>query len=162
MAGVISGASLNPMSSTKAVVLMADDSSAATGKSETGPVSFTQKQLHLALEAMWQTMPGLARSPGADGELIPPDYRDVSSSLVAAEGSVTGQAWGPPLTDLILRILRESHAPSDLINCQTQTSDGRLLRSSIFFTRDGHDSVLDRLCIGWKGDRRPSSRVIPG
>lgn len=162
MAGVISGSSLNPMPSTKAVVLMADDSPAATGKSETGAIPFTQKQLHPALEAIWQIMPGLARSLGADGEFIPPDYRDVRSSLVAVEGSVTGQASGTLLTDLLSRRMRKSHVPSDSINCQTQIPDGHLLRSSILFTHDGYDSVLVHLCMGWKGDHRPLPKAISG
>jgi hypothetical protein len=158
MAGVISGSFLNPMPFKKAVVLMADDSSAATGKSETGPIPFTQKQLHPALEAIWQIMPGLARSLGAEGELIPPDFRDVSSFLVAVEGSVTGQALEPPPTDLLSRRMRKSHVPSDSINCQTQIPDGHLLRSSILFTHDGYDSGLVHLCMVGRGIIAPYRR----
>jgi hypothetical protein len=139
MTSVIFGASLNPMSSTKAVVLMVDGSFAATGKSETGPIPFTQKQLHPALEAIWQIMPGLARSLGAEGELIPPDFRDVSSFLVAVEGSVTGQALEPPPTDLLSRRMRKSHVPSDSIH-------------------DGYDSGLVHLCMVGRGIIAPYRR----
>jgi predicted transcriptional regulator YheO len=126
---------------------VAEDSPTVAGRREARPEPPTKKQLHPVLEAIHQIMPGLAQSLGPDCELALHDFTDLSASLVAIERPVTGRSRGAPLTDLILRILRQSDSPSDLINYQTQTADGRLLRSSTLFIRDDHGNVLGCLCL---------------
>ena len=126
---------------------MADCFSAATEESKINSEPLVQRQLHPVLEAIRQIMPGLAKSLGPDCELALHDFQDVSASLAAIENPVTGRSPGAPLTDLVLRILRHNDNPPDLINYQTQTSDGRILRSSTIFIRDGHGNVVGCLCI---------------
>jgi predicted transcriptional regulator YheO len=101
-------------------------------------------------------MRDLVQSLGPDCELALHDFRDVSSSLINVGGPVTGRAPAVPLADLVLRILHHIDDPPDLVTYQPQTSDGRPLRSSIFFVRDDHDSVFGCLCL----DREMPHQIV--
>jgi predicted transcriptional regulator YheO len=101
-------------------------------------------------------MRGLVQSLGPDCELALHHFRDVSSSLVNIEGPVTGRSQGAPLADLVPRILHQGDDPPDLVNCQPQTSEGRLLLFSSLFIRDDHGSVPGCLCL----DRDMARRIV--
>lgn len=126
---------------------MLRDSVTHTQDSEDGDRSRPQQELHPVLEGIRQLMPGLASSLGPDCELVLHDFADISHSLVAIEGTLTGRTPGSPLTDLILRVLRKDESPPDLINYRSQTMDGRILRSSTFFIRDDQGKVIGCLCL---------------
>jgi predicted transcriptional regulator YheO len=123
------------------------DSVALTQESESEDRSPPQNELHPVLEGVRQLMPGLARSLGPDCELVLHDFADISHSLVAIEGTLTGRTPGSPLTDLILRVIRKHESPPDLINYPSQISDGRILRSSTYFFRDAQGKVIGCLCF---------------
>jgi hypothetical protein len=72
---------------------------------------------------------------------------DSLTTLVTIEGPVTGRSPRAPLTNLVLHILHQGDDPPDLVNYQTQISDGRLLRSPVLFIRDDHGSVPGCLCL---------------
>lgn len=87
----------------------------------------------------------LANALGSETEVIVHDLRHPEHSVVAVGGNVTGRNLGAPLTDLLLRTL-QSGACQDLTNYRTRTSDGRPLRSSTIFIKDG-DTPVACLCI---------------
>jgi len=99
------------------------------------------------LEGICQIMPGLVKALGADCELVLHDFTDLRHSLIAIEGNVTHRSLGSPLTDLVLQIISKNKNPKDLINYQSHTHDGRVLRSSTIFIRDLDDRLIGCLCI---------------
>jgi predicted transcriptional regulator YheO len=113
-----------------------------------------QKHLHLVLEGIRQILPGLASAIGPDCELVLHDFRDVRHSLIAIEGNITGRILGSPLTDLILQVIRKDDNPKDLLNYQSQTHNGHIIRSSTLFFRDLNGKVIGCMCVnrnlsGW-------------
>ena len=52
-------------------------------------------------------MPPLAKTLGPDAEVVLHDFANPQSSIIAAEGSVTGRRVGGPVPDLLLRLLRQ-------------------------------------------------------
>lgn len=104
------------------------------------------KPLHPNLEGIHQIMPGLVCMLGPSWELVLHDFSDLSHSLVAIEGQVTGRKVGSPLTDLILEVIRKDEPLRDLVNYQGYTLDGMSLRSSTLFIRDKCGKVIGCLC----------------
>lgn len=88
------------------------------------------------------------------GSVLPKHYeivlQDVSTqSILALEnGHVSGRQVGSPMTDYSLRVLSEGSwkTQSCRVNYDGRTSDGRRLRSSTWFIRDGEE-LLAMLCI---------------
>ena len=76
--------------------------------------------------------------------------QDVSTqSILAIEnGHVSGRQVGSPMTDFSLRVLSEGSWKNEScrVNYAGCTSDGRKLRSSTWFIRDGEE-LLAMLCI---------------
>lgn len=106
-----------------------------------------QKKLAPELDGIRQIMPGLASAMGPGCELVLHDFYDLSQSLVAIEGNLTGRTPGMPLTDLVLQIIRTEKAPTDKLNYLSHTHDGRMLRCSTIFIRDSEGNVIGCLCI---------------
>lgn len=106
-----------------------------------------EKSLPPILEGIRQILPGLAKTFGSDCEFVLHDFTDVSCSLIAIEGNVTHRSIGSPLTDLILQIVSKNQNPQDLINYQSHTHDGRVLRSSTLFLRDLEGKLIGCLCV---------------
>jgi len=122
-------------------IMQPDQGASDESQSEAG------KCLHPTLEGIRQIMPGLVRTLGADCELVLHDFKDVSHSLVAIEGLVTGRSVGSPLTDMILKVIRREKDPQDLLNYQSHTIDGRPMRSSTLFIRDSGGKLIGCLCV---------------
>lgn len=103
--------------------------------------------LHPVLDGIRQIMPGLVSALGPGCELVLHDFKDLSQSLVAIEGNLTGRTPGMPLTDLVLQIIRTEPDPTDKLNYPSHTHDGRMLRCSTVFIRDPQNRVIGCLCI---------------
>lgn len=92
-------------------------------------------------------MAGIVGAFGNHCEVVLHDLTRPERSIVWIEGSVTGRRVGGTLTDLGLAKLRLSDTQADLLGYVTQTRDGKVLRSSSMFLRDGKGSVIGALCI---------------
>src|SRR3972149_8686503 len=92
-------------------------------------------------------MAGIVGAFGTHGEVVLHDLPRPERSIVWIEGNVTGRGVGGTLTDLGLAKLRLSDTQADLLGYVTQTRDGKVLRSSSMFLRDGKGSVIGALCI---------------
>lgn len=106
-----------------------------------------QVPVHPLLEAFKQIVGDLGRAIGANCEVVLHDLRQPESSIIAITGNITGRSVGGPLTDLVLRLVRTGQTSNNLVNYQTRTPDGRVLRSSTLFIRDSRNTLLGCLCI---------------
>ncbi len=104
---------------------------------------------HPLLAAFAQIVPGLAAALGDDAEVVLHELSHPQDSAVAIAGNITGRKPGAPLTDLILRLLRQGKVGEDLISYPSRTEDGRQLKSSTVFIRDEQGEVIGCLCINF-------------
>ena len=117
---------------------------------EVGKVMFegnprsTADPLLLAVAAM---VHDLQRSIGPGSEVLVHNLREPQHSVISIAGNLTGRKIGAPVTDLLLRMLRQGKTDTNPVNYQTQTPDGRPLRSSTVFIRDPNGEVIGALCI---------------
>lgn len=95
-------------------------------------------------------MKAIAAAVGPHCELVLHDLskRDVERTIVAIEnGHVTGRAVGGPSTNRGLELLRREADDHDEYGYKGRTGDGRELRSSSVYFRDGDGHVIAALCI---------------
>ncbi len=104
---------------------------------------------HCILAALREIVPSLTRALGDDVEIVLHELSHPQDSAIAIEGNITGRKVGAPLTDLVLRVLRQGRVERDLINYPNRTSDGKVLRSSTIFVRDERREVIGCLCINF-------------
>lgn len=81
------------------------------------------------------------------------DLREPDHSLVAIDGELTRRPLGAPITNYVLRLLREN--PEDLREnyvYETTGKDGRRFKSSTTFIRDGEGKILGCFCINFALD----------
>ena len=102
---------------------------------------------HPTLVALKKLVPGLARALGNNVEVVLHEFSHPENSVIAMAGNVTGRQVGAPLTDLILRHLRQGTLNEDLINYPSCTSNGKELKSSTLLIRDEQEQVIGCLCI---------------
>lgn len=98
---------------------------------------------------------------GDDIEIILHDVTDLENSVVAiSETNLSGREIGSPVTNLILKILKEgrSQHKSFITNYEGVAKDGTVLRSSTFFIRNSKDEIIGMLCINI--DYRKMEQVI--
>lgn len=95
---------------------------------------------------------GLARAFGKNCEVILHDIQDLEHSIVSIEnGHVTGRKVGAPMTDLGLYFLTSDlFKDTDYVaNYQTESKDGKKLKSSTIFIRDNDRKIIGFLCINF-------------
>jgi predicted transcriptional regulator YheO len=89
----------------------------------------------------------LGQTFGKFCEVVVHDFSSPESSIIAiANGSLTGREVGDTLDALGFQLLK-NNPPSDLLNYQTKTKDGKELRSSSIFLRDEKQHIFGALCI---------------
>lgn len=88
----------------------------------------------------------LADALGPDTEVVLHDLSKVPNSIVALGGKLTGRSIGGPITDLLLRHIRQGRS-DNLLRYQTHSSGGRLLCSSTIFVKDPAGEPVACLCI---------------
>jgi predicted transcriptional regulator YheO len=98
------------------------------------------------LAVMASVVPDLARALGPDHEVVVHDLALIPNSIIAIGGSITGRPVGGPITDLLLRDIRQGQTDS-IFRYQTHTTDSRTLTSSTVFIRDPDGSPIGCLCI---------------
>ncbi|MGH3342124.1 MAG: helix-turn-helix transcriptional regulator [Carbonactinosporaceae bacterium] len=95
-------------------------------------------------------MKAIAGAVGPHCEVVLHDLsrRDLEHTIVAIEnGHVTGCAVGGPSTNLGLELLHDAGADQDEFGYRARTRDGRELRCSSVYFRDGQGHVIAALCI---------------
>lgn len=94
----------------------------------------------------------LAKAFGKNCEVLLHDVSDLEHSIVFIEnGHVTGRKIGAPMTDLGLYFLT-SDLFQDLdyvANYQTESKDGKKLKSTSIFIRDKNRKIVGFLCINF-------------
>jgi predicted transcriptional regulator YheO len=87
---------------------------------------------------------------GRNCEVAIHDFDQLPHSLIYIKGNVTKRKVGAPVTDLVLRELRrKKDNVKDIANYKTVTKEGRILKSSTTFIRDGEDHVIGAFCINY-------------
>ena len=94
-------------------------------------------------------VPSLAGALGPDAEVVLHELSHPEDSVIAIGGDVTGRTVGSPLTDLVLRHIRQGNLEEDLISYASLSPGGRLLRSSTTFIRDEGGDIVGCLCINF-------------
>lgn len=99
------------------------------------------------LEFVSRLSSALGQTFGKFCEIVVHDFSSPESSIIAiANGSLTGRQVGDTLDALGFQLLK-NNPPSDLLNYQTKTKDGKELRSSSIFLRDEKQHIFGALCI---------------
>ena len=99
------------------------------------------------LNAFKSIVEGLREAIGPDCEIVLHDLRNPQSTIIAIAGNITDRSIGGPPTDLLLRLVHEGQTDEHVLNYETNTPDGRMLRSSTLFLKDGRGKTIGSLCI---------------
>ena len=102
--------------------------------------------LHPLMAGVRQLVPDIAEALGPDTEVVLHDLNRLPNSIVAIGGNLTGRGEGGPATNLLLKLLREGNT-NNLLNVRSETSDGRVLRSSTLFLKDEKGRAIGCLCF---------------
>ncbi len=95
-----------------------------------------------------QMADAVTKTIGRNCEVAVHDFTDLNKSLVYLAGDVTGRTIGAPITDLVIKALhRDGKKIKDRYNYKTTTKDGRSIKSSTIFIRNGAGDVLGAFCI---------------
>ncbi|MEC3982363.1 aminotransferase class V-fold PLP-dependent enzyme [Amycolatopsis sp. H20-H5] len=101
---------------------------------------------HELLTSLIPAVHGLAAMLGPGNEVLLHDLSRLPDSIVAIAGDLTGRTTGGPMTDLLLGLVRRG-TTQDLTNYETHGPDGRAIRSSTLFLRDGKGVAVGCLCV---------------
>lgn len=91
---------------------------------------------------------GIVALFGAGCEVVIHDLGDLDHSVIHVSGNVTGRKVGSCMTDLGLQKLRQGDYRS-MHGYFNRTDDGRLLRSSSIFIRDGRGRPIGSFCVNF-------------
>jgi predicted transcriptional regulator YheO len=107
--------------------------------------------VHEEMTFLKSLMKGIAAQFGDQCEVVLHDLtRDYDSTIVAIEnGAVTGRQIGDCGSNLGLEVLRGTVEDGDRYNYVTQTSDGRILRSSSVYIKSDDGRTVGALCINF-------------
>ncbi|MGA3031418.1 MAG: PAS domain-containing protein [Candidatus Limnocylindrales bacterium] len=101
---------------------------------------------HRLIRLLAPLFDGLAQALGPNYEIVLHDLRHPDHSVCSIAGAVTGRSVGAPATNVLLESLRSSgNAAEDIFNYST-TANGRPIRSSVLFLRDG-GQVVGAVCV---------------
>lgn len=110
------------------------------------------KKINPLLNNLIPVAKGIARAFGKNCEVVLHDVSDLEHSVVLIENShITGRKVGAPMTDLGLYFL-ESDLFDDIdfvANYQTESKDGKKLKSTTIFIRDEERKIVGFLCINF-------------
>lgn len=106
--------------------------------------------VHPILRALIPVAEGIKDTFGSGCEVVIHSLKKPESSLIHTAGNVTGRKLGAPLTDLVLKKLKQQgNFASDLIGYETRTKDGRVLKSSTMFIKDENGDIIGCFCINF-------------
>lgn len=90
----------------------------------------------------------LVKVYGRNMEVVVHDFADLEHSLMYIFGNVTKRKIGAPVTDLVVKAWRnEGDRVEDILGYSSATKEGRILKSSTIFIRDGKRKVIGALCV---------------
>lgn len=95
---------------------------------------------------------GIAKAFGKNCEVILHDVSDLEHSVILIKnGHITGRKPGAPMTDLGLYFLTSDlfHDTDFVANYQTESKDGKKLKSTTIFIRDKNNKIVGFLCINF-------------
>lgn len=95
------------------------------------------KSIAKGLHVMW----------GDKSEIIIHDLKQPESSVIFVAGELTNRDLGAPITDLVLRTIKNNEDPDDILNYKINTDDGRVFKSSTIFIKNEIGKVEFCLCI---------------
>jgi predicted transcriptional regulator YheO len=99
------------------------------------------------IEFLGRLSDGFASAIGDHAEVVIHDFSDPEHSIVAiANGNVTGRSVGDSIDALGMQLLKRPPV-ADLMNYQTKTKSGKILRSSSIFLRDEKGEIFGSVCI---------------
>ncbi|MFW6252120.1 MAG: helix-turn-helix transcriptional regulator, partial [Halanaerobium sp.] len=104
---------------------------------------------NFCLENIKSIASGIHQMLGQNSEIIIHDLKQPESSVIFVAGELTERDIGAPVTDLVLRTIKNNDDPDDIINYQTKTRDGRIFKSSTFFIKNKEQEVEYCLCINY-------------
>ena len=107
-----------------------------------------ERELHPCLKVVLQMMHALAEMLGCRYELILHDLSQLECSVVAVHGNITNRKPGAPATNFLIQMLKKygDEAPNS-VSYRNVLPDGRILRSTTTFIRDGEGHIVGSLCI---------------
>ncbi|MFN2340567.1 MAG: transcriptional regulator [Halanaerobium sp.] len=101
------------------------------------------------LENIKSIASGIHQMLGQKSEVIIHDLKQPEKSVIFIAGELTERDLGAPVTDLVLRTIKNDKNPDDIINYQTKTKDGRIFKSSTIFIKNKEEEVEYCLCINY-------------
>lgn len=115
-----------------------------------------KRKINSILASFIPVVKAIAKTFGPDCEVLLHDVSNLESSIIAIEnGHVTGRKIGSPITDLGLYFLKSDlFKNTDFIaNYQTESKEGKKLKSTSVFIRDKQNKVIGFLCINYALER---------
>lgn len=108
----------------------------------------TEKKIHPLLLNMAPLVEGISKTLGSNCEVVLHDLKNPSHSVIAiSNGNITGREIGSPMTEKGIKAIQNKEYEKNLIKYKTVTKDGRTLKSSTLFIKDGENEVVGCLCI---------------
>ncbi len=112
----------------------------------------TDKKINPLLKNLIPVAKGIAKAFGKNCEVLLHDISDLEHSVVLIEnGHITGRTVGAPMTDLGLYFLTSDlfNNINYVANYQTESRDGKKLKSTSIFIRDENKNIIGFLCINF-------------
>ena len=107
------------------------------------------RKVHPYLENLKSMGISLQKTLGSKSEVIIHDLSNPESSVIFIAGDLTDRDLGAPITDLVLRTIKNNDNPDDILNYQTKSKDGRIFKSSTMFVRDDNNEIIGCLCTNY-------------
>lgn len=82
-------------------------------------------------------------------EVVIHDLARPDSSIVHISGDITGRHIGGPMTDFVLGLLEQKGKPDDVVGYIAHARDGKTLKSSTIFIRDGEKNPIGVFCVNF-------------
>lgn len=113
-----------------------------------------RKQIHPIVKGLIPIVKTIAEMFGKNCEVVLHDFATPQNSIIAIEnGHVTGRKIGDSITDLALASWQEggfgNNREDKILNYKTKTKDGRILKSSSVFIKDGKNNIVGCFCVNY-------------
>jgi predicted transcriptional regulator YheO len=115
------------------------------------PLSISVKDKQ-TLESIKPVVDGIVTLLGENCEVLLHSFENLDRSIIhIANGHITGRSIGSPITDLGMKILKESADTSrDVTDCYySKTRDGKVLRSVTILIRNTAKKPIGMMCINF-------------
>jgi len=114
-----------------------------------------KRKINPLLASFIPVVKGIAKTFGKDCEVLLHDVSNLESSVIMIEnGHVTGRKVGSPMTDLGLYFLKSDLFKDTefIANYQTESKDGKKLKSTTIFIKNDKKKIMGFLCINYALD----------